>query len=100
MNMAGLTRPSWRPLQTAVLGLEPEETDPVAIILAAQLRLRRHRRQSPARRPVRNGSDSTAEMRRIVFARDSLLQHVVERWSPTIDCRGFPTDHELTAESR
>lgn len=55
-----------------ILGLEPDEVDPVRIILAAQLRLRHCRHGQAA------GSRSTGtEVRRIVAARDSLLRWAV-----------------------
>jgi hypothetical protein len=53
----------------SVLGLEPEEADPVRIVQAAQLRLRRYRRGG---RPAAN-RDHVAEMHRIAEARDQLL---------------------------
>lgn len=59
--------------EAEVLGLEPGETDPVRIILAAQLRLRRCRRDHPC-----GGCQLTpAEVRRIVAARDVLLRQAV-----------------------
>lgn len=55
-----------------ILGLEPDEVDPVRIILAAQLRLRHCRHGQAA------GSRSTGtEVRRIIAARDSLLRWAV-----------------------
>lgn len=55
-----------------VLGLELDETDPVRIILAAQLRLRSCRRGQVA------GSRETAtDVRRIIAARDALLSRAV-----------------------
>jgi hypothetical protein len=57
----------------AMLGLGPDETDPVRIILAAQLRLR----------CCRQGDSATAdrpagpEVRRIIAARDALLHQAV-----------------------
>lgn len=59
--------------EAAVLGLEPDETDPVRIILAAQLRLRCCRQSDSA------AGDSTAgaDVRRIIAARDALLQQAV-----------------------
>ena len=57
----------------AVLGLEPEEADPVRIILAAQLRLRRYRRD----RRLALTPHEAAETRRIVEARDHLLSRAV-----------------------
>ena len=57
---------------SAILGLDPGEADPVRIILAAQLRLRRCRRGQVA------GSRGTAaEVRRIIAARDMLLRQAV-----------------------
>lgn len=54
------------------LGLEPDEADPVRIILAAQLRLRSCRRGQVA------GSRCTpTEVRRIIAARDALLRRAV-----------------------
>ncbi len=60
-------------LEADILGLEPGETDPVRIILAAQLRLRR------CRRDQRGGGwrPPPAEIRQIVAARDSLLRQAV-----------------------
>jgi hypothetical protein len=55
-----------------ILGLEPHEADPVRIILAAQLRLRRCRLGQVA------GSRCTAmEVRRVIAARDALLRRTV-----------------------
>jgi hypothetical protein len=51
-----------------VLGLEPHDNDPVRIILAAQLQLRRCRRGQVVGRPC-----TTTEVRRIIAARDALL---------------------------
>jgi hypothetical protein len=63
--------PNWpeeRP--AAVLGLAPNEADPVRIILTAHLRLRHcRRRQKADGRPI-----AISELRRIVRARDELLQ--------------------------
>lgn len=81
MNTIGFARLPWRPFESDILGLEPEESDPVAVILAAQLRLRRHRRQSTARQPVREGGETYAEVRRIVSARDTLLRRILERYT-------------------
>ena len=59
--------------EAEILGLEPGETDPVRIILAAQLRLRRYRRDHPC-----GGCRPTpADVRRIVAARDALLRRAV-----------------------
>jgi hypothetical protein len=56
--------------EAEVLGLEPGETAPVRIILAAQLRLRGFRRGG--------GSQcSNGEVQRIIEARDALLQRAV-----------------------
>ena len=62
-----------RPAAAAVLGLEPGEANPVRIILAAQLRLRRYRRDR--RRAAHR--DHAAEMHRIAEARDLLLRQTV-----------------------
>jgi hypothetical protein len=59
--------------EAAVLGLEPGETDPVRIILAAQLRLRCCRRVHSAT----GDRPAGPEVRRIIAARDSLLQQAV-----------------------
>jgi hypothetical protein len=74
MHRLGIPLLPWRPFETDVLGLEPDESDPVRIILAAQLRLRSHRRQKPAR-PL--GREANVEVRKIVGARDSLLRRVI-----------------------
>lgn len=55
-----------------ILGLEPHESDPVRIILAAQLRLRRFRHGQTAGLPC-----TGAEVRRIIAARDALLRQAV-----------------------
>jgi hypothetical protein len=63
-----------------VLGLEPEEADPIAIIVAAQLRLRHHRRMSLAARlprPSKCPRRQSDEVTRIVVARDILLRRTV-----------------------
>lgn len=60
-------------LEAEILGLEPGEADPVLIILAAQLRLR-HCRSCHADRAA---SYADREVRRIVAARDALLQRAV-----------------------
>ncbi|MFM8413529.1 MAG: hypothetical protein ACKOCX_02270 [Planctomycetota bacterium] len=60
-------------LEAEILGLEPGETDPVRIILAAQLRLRLCRRHHPCggcRLPP-------TDVRQIVAARDALLRRAV-----------------------
>jgi hypothetical protein len=59
--------------EAAVLGLEPDETDPVRIILAAQLRLRCCRQGDSATGDRPAGPD----VRRIIAARDALLQQAV-----------------------
>lgn len=61
------------PEDAEILGLEFGDTDPVRIILAAQLRLRGFRRRFP--RGV-NGQDPD-EVRRIIAARDALLKGAV-----------------------
>ncbi len=58
-----------------VLGLEAGEADPVRIILAAQIQLRRWRRMDPAERP-RFWPD---RVRAIVAARDRLLDPTTNR---------------------
>ena len=55
-----------------VLGLEPHDNDPVRIILAAQLQLRRYRRGQAVGRPC-----TATEVRRIIAARDALLSRAV-----------------------
>lgn len=55
-----------------ILGLEPDEADPVRVILAAQLRLRQCRRGQAS-----NSRSTAAEVRRIIAARDALLQRAV-----------------------
>jgi hypothetical protein len=59
--------------EAAVLGLEPDEADPVRIILAAQLRLRRCRRGDSATDEGPAGD----EVRRIIAAREALLRQAV-----------------------
>lgn len=59
--------------ETEVLGLEPGETTPVRIILAAQLRLRRFRQSQS----LGTGLPAGSEVRRIVAARDALLERAV-----------------------
>jgi hypothetical protein len=59
-----------------VLGLEPHDSDPVRIILAAQLQLRRCRRGQVVGRPC-----TSTEVRRIIAARDALLSRAVARLS-------------------
>jgi hypothetical protein len=56
--------------EAAVLGLEPGEADPVRIIFAAHLRLRCCRQDHSAA----GDRPAGAEVRRIIAARDSLLQ--------------------------
>ena len=64
---------SRRERHTEILGLDPHEADPVRIILAAQLRLRRCRwGQATGNRLA------GLEVRRIIAARDALLSHVVD----------------------
>jgi len=67
----------------AVLGLEPGEADPVRIILAAQLRLRRYRRGGR----LAANRDQAAEMHRIAEARDQLLRRVLGRVRARIGSR-------------
>ena len=60
---------------TDILGLESEETDLVAIISNAHLRLRQYRRwENLSERRM-----ASKEMRKIVQARDELLKQVVSR---------------------
>jgi len=61
------------PPLAAVLGIDPEDREPVHIILAAQLRLRQYRRQAGGSR----ASQTSREVRRIVAARDTLLRDSV-----------------------
>ena len=71
---AGMRR--FRVVETArrVLGLRRGNLDPVHIILAAQMRLRRWRRlRAVAARNAGNGDAPAGEVRRIVRARDDLL---------------------------
>jgi hypothetical protein len=56
-----------------VLGLRPDEADPLRIIVAAQIRLRRWRRVGTAREAARS------EVQRIVAAREALLQRIYGR---------------------
>ncbi len=74
MHANVLPRLTWRPFEAEILGLEPGDLDPVTIIVAAQLRLRGHRRQ---RLTAKNASQPSDEVRRIVSARDSLLSRAV-----------------------
>ncbi len=76
MHTDVLPRLPWRPFEAEILGLEPDDLDPVTIIVAAQLRLRGHRRQTGA---ARGACRTSEEVRRIVSARDSLLKRTVER---------------------
>lgn len=69
-----LPRLPWRLFEAEILGLEPSDLDPVTIIVAAQLRLRGHRRKTLAALGAGRASD---EVRRIVSARDSLLRRTV-----------------------
>lgn len=55
-----------------ILGLEPHESDPVRIILAAQLRLRSCRSGKTA-----SIACTGTEVRRIIAARDALLRRAV-----------------------
>lgn len=84
MHTHVLPRLPWRPFEAEILGLEPDDLDPVTIIVAAQLRLRGHRRQTLASRGAGRSSD---EVRRIVSARDSLLRRTVAR------CAGNPAEN-------
>lgn len=59
--------------ETEILGLAPGEADPVRIILAAQLRLRRCR----TGHDDREADGSPGDIRQIVAARDRLLQRAV-----------------------
>ncbi len=62
-----------------VLGISRHETDPVQIILAAQIRLRRWRRLDPA--------EMSAQRRRRVCeiqgAREAMMQRAIERLTVT-----------------
>jgi hypothetical protein len=62
-----------------VLGISRHETDPVQIILAAQIRLRRWRRLDPA--------EMSAQRRRRVHeiqgAREAMMQRAIERLTVT-----------------
>lgn len=60
--------------EAVILGLEPEDHDPVRIIRAAQLRLRRYRGEISA-----DGHGPTTEIRLIIAARDALLRRAVVR---------------------
>lgn len=60
--------------EAGILGLEPGDHDPVRIIRAAQLRLRRYRGEISAA-----GYSPTTEMRLIIAARDPLLRRAVVR---------------------
>jgi hypothetical protein len=55
-----------------VLGLDPHDNDPVRIILAAQLQLRRCRHGESVGRAC-----TATEVRRIIAARDALLRRAV-----------------------
>jgi len=72
-----------RPAAAAVLGLEPGEANPVRIILAAQLRLRRYRRDGR----LAAHRDHADEMHRIAEARDQLLRRVLGRVRARIGSR-------------
>jgi len=71
-----------------VLGLAPHDNDPVRIILAAQLQLRRCRRGQAVGRPC-----TAAEVRRIIRARDALLSRAVGSLSRL--ATGFTTGGRL-----
>jgi|GEM_PF-3440937 len=58
-----------------VLGISRHETDPVQIILAAQIRLRRWRRLHPAEMSVQG----RRRVHEIVGARQAMMQRAVER---------------------
>jgi len=58
--------------EAVILGLDPDDHDPVRIIRAAQLRLRRFRAA-----PVADGHGSTQHIRLIIAARDALLKRAV-----------------------
>lgn len=64
--------PDWHAADAEILGLEPNEEDPVTVILAAQVRLRRCRQDQADGRPCTSG-----EIRRIIAARDALLSRAV-----------------------
>ncbi len=66
-------RHRFRPPLAAVLGIDPEDREPVHIILAAQLRLRQYRREAGGSR----NRQASREVRRIVAARDTLLRDAV-----------------------
>jgi hypothetical protein len=69
----------------AVLGLPPDESDPVRIILTAHLRLRNcRRRQKAAGRPL-----TVSEMTSIIRARDALLQRSVRRFASRVANMGI-----------
>jgi hypothetical protein len=72
-----------------ILGLESHDNDPVRIILAAQLQLRRCRRGQAVGRPC-----TAAEVRRIIAARDALLSRAVGSLSRL--ATGFTTGGRLT----
>lgn len=61
-----------------VLGLPAGNLDPVRIILAAHLRLRRWRRTNGAEMLV-NSSGAQSEIRRLIAAREALLRSVAHR---------------------
>lgn len=93
MKTFGMDRLTLRNVENDVLGLEPEETDPVTIILAAQLRLRRHRRHTAA---AEDGPATSEEVRRIVSARDTLLRRVMLRG----DCLGIAPQSAIAWNDR
>jgi hypothetical protein len=95
MEMTKLPRVFWPSLESDVLGLEPEESDPVAIILAAQLRLRRHRRQ-----PARTTGEPEVDVRQIYSTRDAMLRRAIARCSCMTDGRGVSSNHAYPVESR
>jgi len=60
-----------------ILGLEPQEDNPVTVILAAQMRLRRCRRDN-----ARGSRGSAGEIRKIIAARDAMLSRGVRVREP------------------
>lgn len=70
----------WSSRAHRVLGLSPEERDPVTIILAAQIRLRRWRR---CKEPAGEAALETERVRVIVRARDAMLQAAFSRLTST-----------------
>jgi len=63
-------------LHHRVLGLPSGESDPVRIITAAQVRLRRWRRHSVRSTGGMEGYGTIGRVQRIIQARDALLQQV------------------------